>query len=131
MTADLLKLYPDMELLTVTARRVPPDAIVLAVCGAVDLSTASILQNSLLAHMYDGAARVVVDLTGVRFLSAAGLTVLVNVKQAAATAGNSLCLIARTRAVLLPLTITSLDGEFDIRPAPADPPLFSGEGPDA
>ena len=44
--------------------------------------------------------------------------------------GSSLCLVARTRVVLLPLTITGLDCEFDIYPELADVPLFLGGGPD-
>jgi anti-anti-sigma factor len=125
---------PDLDLaadlLTVTARPVPPDAMVLAVRGEVDLSTTSILRNELLAHWYDTVTQVVVDLTAVDFLSAAGLTVLVNVREAAVTAGSSLCLVACTRAVLLPLTITGLDGEFDIYPELVDALASPGGGPD-
>lgn len=121
---------PHPQLLTVTARPVPPDAIVLAVRGDVDLSTTSFLQTALLAHLRDAAPQMVVDLTGVSLLSAAGLTVLVNVKHAAAAAGSSLCLVARTRVVLLPLTITGLDDEFDIYPELADAPPVPGGGPD-
>jgi anti-sigma B factor antagonist len=120
---------PHPLLLTVTARTVPPDAVVLEVRGEVDLSTTPFLQNALLAHLHDAATRVTrvaVDLTGVSFLSAAGLTVLVNVKQAAVAAGSSLCLVACTRVVLLPLTITGLDAEFDIRHVLPSP----GGGPD-
>jgi anti-anti-sigma factor len=121
---------PHPQLLTVTARTVPPDAVVLAVRGAVDLSTSPLLQHLLLSHLRDAAPRVTIDLTEVSFLSAAGLTVLVNVKQAAVSAGSSLCLVARTRVVLLPLTITGLDSEFDIYPELADAPPFAGDGPD-
>jgi anti-sigma B factor antagonist len=123
-------LNPRPQLLTVTVRPVPPDAVVLAVRGAVDLSTSPLLQNALLAHLRDAASQVVVDLTGVSFLSAAGLTVLVNVKQAAVAAGSSVCLVARTRVVLLPLTITGLDGEFDIYPELADASPVPGDGLD-
>lgn len=122
-------LHPAAELLTVTADPVGPDAVVLAVRGEVDLSTTSFLENALLAHLYD-APQVIVDLTGVSFLSAAGLTVLVNARAAAVAAGGSVCLVARTRVVLLPLTITGLDCGFDIFPELADVPLFLGGGPD-
>jgi anti-sigma B factor antagonist len=122
--------HPAAELLTVAARPVPPDALVIAVAGEVDLSTTSFLQNALLGHLYDAVSQVVVDLTAVDFLGAAGLTVLVNVKQAAAAVGSSVCLVACTRVVLLPLTITGLDGEFDIYPALGDALPFPGGGPD-
>lgn len=108
--------HPATQLPTVTARLDPPDAVVLAVRGAVDMSTSPHLQQLLLSHLHDAARQVTVDLTGVSFLSAAGLTVLVNIKRTAVAAGSSLRLVARTRVVLLPLTITGLDGEFDIYP---------------
>jgi anti-sigma B factor antagonist len=127
-------LHPATEFLTVTADLVGPGTIVLTVSGEVDLSTSPLLQNLLLSHLHDShlrdTPRVIVDLTGVSFLSAAGLAVLVNVKHAAAAAGASLCLVARTRVVLLPLTITGLDSEFDTYPALADAPPFPGSGPD-
>jgi anti-anti-sigma factor len=123
-------LHPAADLLTVTACPVPPDALVLAVHGEVDLTTTSFLQNTLLGHLYDAVTHVVVDLTAVDFMSAAGLTVLVNVKQAAVAAGINVCLVARTRVVLLPLTITGLDSGFDIYPELAAAPPFSDGGPD-
>jgi anti-anti-sigma factor len=121
---------PPAHLLAVTARRGPPDAVVLAVRGEVDMATSPFLQQVLLSHLPIAAAQVTVDLAGVSFLSAAGLTALVNVKDAAAAVGSSLCLVARTRVVLLPLTITGLDSEFDIYPSVADAPSFPGGGPD-
>jgi anti-sigma B factor antagonist len=121
---------PHPQLLTVTVHPVPPDAVVLAVRGAVDMSTSPLLQHGLLSHLRDTTPQVTVDLTDVSFLGAAGITVLVKVKQAAVSVGSSLCLVARTRVVLLPLTITGLDGEFDIYPELADAPPFAGDGPD-
>ena len=123
-------LHPAAELLTVTADPAGPDAVVVAVRGEVDLSTTSFLENALLAHLDGAVTQVVIDLTAVDFLSAAGLTVLVNVREAAVAAGSGLCLVARTRVVLLPLTITGLDCEFDIYPELADAPSFLGGGPD-
>jgi anti-sigma B factor antagonist len=102
---------------------------VLAVRGEVDMSTGSLLQRVLLARLRD-APQVKFDLTAVSFLSAAGLTVVVNVKKAAAAAGSSLCLVAGTRVVLRPLTITGLSREFDIYPKLADTLADPGGGPD-
>lgn len=121
---------PATQLLTVTVRPGRPDAVVLSVRGEVDLSTSPFLQRVLLAHLDDAAGLMIVDLTGVSFLSAAGLTVLVNVKRAAVAARRRLRLVARTAVVLVPLTITGLDSEFDIYPALAGVPSFPGDGPD-
>jgi anti-anti-sigma factor len=109
-------LVADRELLTVTAKPVPPDAIVLSARGDVDLLTSSLLKDRLLAHLSDTVPRMIVDLNEVGFFGAAGLTVLATVSQAAAAAGVKLCVVARTRVVLLPLTITGLDSMFQISP---------------
>jgi hypothetical protein len=54
----------------------------------------------------------------------------VNVKHVAAVVGSGMCLVVRTRVVLLPLTITGLDSVSDSCPALADAPPFPGGGPD-
>jgi anti-anti-sigma factor len=104
------------ETLTVAARRAPPAAVVLTVRGSVDLATSALLAACLIQQLRDSHRNVVVDLTRVTFFGAAGLTVLVTAREAAAAAGVRLSLVARTRVVLLPITITGLDREFDIRP---------------
>jgi anti-sigma B factor antagonist len=118
---------PAARPLTVTVRPGPAEAVVLSVRGEVDMSTGPFLQQALLSHLDDAASQVTVDLTGVSFLGAAGLAVLVNVKRAAVAAQSRLRLVARTRVVLLPLTITGLAGEFDIYPALADVPSCPGD----
>lgn len=124
-------LHPGTEFLNVTARPVPPGAVVLAVRGEVDLLTCPLLRDRLLAHLHGTAPQVIIDLTGVDFIGAAGLTVLVIVSETAAAAGIKVCLVAHTRPVLLPLTITGLEGVFDIYPDLAHALLRLAGGPDA
>jgi anti-anti-sigma factor len=111
---------PRIDLPTVTAypapNPAPPDAIVLAVRGAVDTSTSPWLQDHLLAHLRDAVPQVILDLTEVGFLSAAGLTTLVTVVDAAVAAEVELRIVASTRPALLPLTITGLDDLLDVCP---------------
>lgn len=64
------------------------------------------------------------------FFTAAGLTVLVNAREAAVAAGITLCLVASTRPVLLPLRITGLDSMFDISPNLTHALVRAGCGPD-
>jgi anti-sigma B factor antagonist len=109
-------LDPAAALLTLVAHPAAPGVVVVAVRGEVDLYTAPRLQDGLLIHLYPGAPRLIIDLTGVDFFGAVGLTVLVAVKEAAEAAGTRLLLVANTRPVLLPLTITGLDRVFDIYP---------------
>jgi anti-sigma B factor antagonist len=123
-------LHPARQLLTITTHPAPPAAIVLTVRGEVDMLTSTQLRDRLLPHLHDTVPQVIVDLTDVDFFTAAGLTVLVNARQAAVAAGITLCLVASTRPVLLPLTITGLDGMFDISPDLTHALLRAGCGPD-
>ena len=116
--------------LTVIAHPAPPDATVLTVRGEVDMLTSTLLRDRLLQHVREDVGHVIVDLTGVGFLAAAGLTVLVDARQTAVAAGITLCLVASTRPVLLPLTITGLDGVFGISPNLTHALLRAGSGPD-
>ncbi|HEX6355909.1 STAS domain-containing protein [Actinophytocola sp.] len=125
---------PDLRstsrLLTITTHTAPPAAIVLTVRGEVDALTSTQLSDHLLPHMRDTGGHVIVDLTSVWFFAAAGLTVLVNAREAATVAGTTLCLVASTRPVLLPLTITGLDRVFDISPDLTHALFRVGCGPD-
>lgn len=122
--------HPAGQLLTITTHPAPPAAIVLTVRGEVDMLTSTQLRDRLLPHVRDTVPHVIVDLTAVGFFTAAGLTVLVNARQAAVAAGITLCLVASTRPVLLPLRITGLDGVFDISPDITHALLRAGCGPD-
>lgn len=102
--------------LTVTAHLLSPGVVVLMVRGEVDLCTGPMLRERLLAHLRSNGPQLVIDLTGVSFLGAAGLTVLVTVREAASVAGIEMCVVAHTRPVLLPLLITRMDSVFDIHP---------------
>lgn len=118
------------QLLTITTHPAPPTAVVLTVRGEVDALTSMQLNDQLLPHVRDIVPHVIVDLTEVSFLTAAGLTVLVTTRHAAVAAGVTLSLVASTRPVLLPLRITGLAGVFDISPDITHALLRAGCGPD-
>jgi anti-sigma B factor antagonist len=119
---------PGPELLTVTAQPMLPRAVVIAVRDDVGLGTSPLLQDSLLAHLRHACPPLVIDLTDVGYFAAAGLTVL-TAREAAVAAGAELCVVANSRLVLLPLTITGLDHVFDIHPNRTQAPLWLGGGP--
>lgn len=100
------------ELLSVTARN-EGQCVVLAVHGEADPTTCPLLRDQLVAHVRS-ARHLIVDLGGVSFFGAAGLTVLVVAREAALLAGCRLCVVAHTRQVRLPLMITGLDDVFDL-----------------
>lgn len=118
------------DLLTVTAHPIPPGAVMIAVRGEVDLCTSPLLLDTLLAHLRIASPPLVIDLTDVGFFAAAGLTVLVTAREAAAAAEVRLYVVANSRPVLRPLTITGLDRTFDIHPDLTQTLLCLGGGPD-
>jgi anti-sigma B factor antagonist len=107
---------PSADLLAVAVLPLSPFTLVCAVSGEVDVWTAPDLRDRLLEQIRFAGPDLVVDLGGVSFFGAAGLDVLVEVKAAADVSGVGFVIVARTRPVLLPLTLTGLDLVFDVYP---------------
>ncbi|WP_020638923.1 STAS domain-containing protein [Amycolatopsis balhimycina] len=89
--------------LTITVER-QGWALVVAVAGDVDLSTAPMLRDALDAALSQAPRRVVVDLSLVLFLNSAGLEVLLDAHRRAGP-GIDLRLVATTRATRRPLQL--------------------------
>ncbi|WP_170184906.1 STAS domain-containing protein [Saccharothrix texasensis] len=114
---------PPDELLAVAVRPLSALTVLCAVSGEVDFSTAPHLRDRLLGQISSAGPDLAVDLSGVRFLGAAGLTVLVEVRAAALASGVGLHVVARTRPVLRPLAVTGLDFEFGVLTRVDDVPV--------
>lgn len=129
--APAVAVQPDfragVEIPVVTARPATPGAVVLAVRGEVDSCTSSLLRDLFLENLRPGCPQLVADLTEVSFFGAAGLTALIAARNAAEAAGIKLRLVADTRVVLRPLTITGLDDLFDICPDIANARMNLGD----
>ncbi|MFJ6677365.1 STAS domain-containing protein [Actinosynnema sp. NPDC091369] len=106
----------------VAVRPLSARTLLCAVSGEVDLSTAPRLRDRLLGQIGVAGSDLVVDLSEVGFLGAAGLTVLVEARAAAAASGVGLHVVARTRPVLRPMAVTGLDVVFDVFPRVDDVP---------
>jgi anti-sigma B factor antagonist len=100
--------------LEVIARQASVDTVVLLVTGEIDMLTAPALDRRLAESTDGGHRRVVVDLSGVTFLSSAGITILVQHTANAAERGVRLPIVATGTAVLRPLELTGLDTELDL-----------------
>ncbi|WP_461124253.1 STAS domain-containing protein [Saccharothrix stipae] len=107
-------------------QRLSSSASVCAVSGEVDLGTAAHLRDHLLGQVRLAGPDVVADLVEVGFFGAAGLSVLVEVQAAADASGVGFCVVARTRSVLLPLTLTGLDRALRVYPDVAGVPVRGG-----
>lgn len=87
--------------------------VVIEVGGEVDMLTSPQLRSVVLDKL-SAAELVVLSLDGVTFLGTSGLAVLIEVREAAHTAGVELRVACTARRVLRPLTIAGLVPLFDI-----------------
>jgi stage II sporulation protein AA (anti-sigma F factor antagonist) len=83
--------------------------------GELDLTTAPRLEQLLGRLRREGNRQIIVDLSGVEFLSAAGLTVLLRAEQALCALGGRLVLTRPTCIVCRVLAITGLDATLNIQ----------------
>lgn len=102
--------------ISLSARTPAPGQVVLAVGGEVDMLTSPQLRSAVLDRLEPGAGieLVVLDLDAVTFLGTSGLAVLIEVREAAHTAGVELRIVCTARRVLRPLSIAGLIPLFDI-----------------
>jgi anti-anti-sigma factor len=68
------------------------DVIIVQVTGSIDALTADILANALLEQINNGETNMVVDLSGVEFISSAGLRALLNAQKEIRKIGGDICL---------------------------------------
>lgn len=95
-----------------------PGVRVVRVAGELDLLTAPQLDSRLLSQIKGRGGHVVVDLSAVTYLAAAGLGSLVSAREAATRHDIELCLTGVDhRAVARPLEITRLRATFAIHPS--------------
>jgi anti-sigma B factor antagonist len=102
--------------ITLTTSSPAPGQVVIEVGGEVDMLTSPQLRSAVLERFEASAGidLVVLALDAVTFLGTSGLAVLIEVREAAHTAGVELRLACTARRVLRPLTIAGLVPLFDI-----------------
>jgi anti-sigma B factor antagonist len=102
----------------------PPSATVV-LDGEIDIATAPAIRRCLMAAISGGDVHLAVDLSGVTFLGAAGIGVLIAAANRARQRGGSLSLLAPSPQVLLLLDVFHLDA---ILPAaqPSRGPFVAG-----
>lgn len=80
------------RVLRVRSRRSAPTLTVVELDGEVDMLTTSLLAERLDEHLNENVRRIVLDLSGLRFLSASGLNVLVAADDCARARGVAISL---------------------------------------
>lgn len=81
---------------------------VVELSGELDLFTAAVLRDALLALARGGRHLLAVEMSGLRFLDSSGLGVLVGATKRAVAEGGGLCLVAAPERILKTLKITGL-----------------------
>lgn len=95
------------------------DAVLVHVTGELDCSTAQFLSDRLCEAVRSVVppATVVVDLTGLRFLGAQGIGLLLDHQDLCLRRGSALVVVANTAAVLRPLQTLELTSVLGVRPS--------------
>jgi anti-sigma B factor antagonist len=94
--------------------------VLVRVMGEIDNITAGALSATLVDAevAVSPPAPVVVDLTGVSFLGAAGLSVLVDHHERCAALGGALLIVPGSKAVRRAMALTGLHARLALIPAP-------------
>ncbi|PPI97248.1 STAS domain-containing protein [Nocardia nova] len=100
-----------------TEQRTEGSAVVVTVAGEVDMNSAPELQSALDRALQAEPTAVVLDMTEVRFLGSAGLSVLLATSQSTATGGLR---VVASPAVRRPIEVTALDALLRLFPTVAD-----------
>ncbi|MCG7592965.1 STAS domain-containing protein [Mycobacterium sp. C3-094] len=94
--------------------------VVLQVEGDLDVLTAPTLGTHLDVALSDSLTLLIVDITGVGFLSSAGISMLVETHRLTEKAGISLRVVAEGPATARPLRMMKIDEIIDLYPTLSD-----------
>jgi anti-anti-sigma factor len=100
----------------VSARFVTPEIAVVSPVGDIDSATAGPLRAAIGDQVAAGARHVVLDLSGVDFMSSAGLALLIAEREAAIGREGELRLAGVPRTAGRALSLTGLTELFDTYP---------------
>ena len=89
--------------------------------GEIDIATAPAIRRVLMAAISGGDAHLAVDMSGVTFIGAAGIGVLVAATNRARKAGGSLWLLAPSQQVRWLLDVFHLDAILPVAQGPGSP----------
>jgi anti-sigma B factor antagonist len=86
-----------------------PPSVTVVLDGEIDIATAPAIRRLLMAAISGGDIHLAVDMSGVTFIGAAGIGVLVAAANQARERGGSLSLLAPSPQMLLLLDVLHLD----------------------
>ena len=100
----------------------------VSVTGELDLTTAPVLEQALLALSDGGAGAVILDLAGCSFIDCRGLRVLLAARERLQRADRPLALVVGNPSLLRVFNITRVDDLFEIYPSLAAATKVNGRG---
>ena len=95
-------------------RAVGPKAHVVSISGEIDLFTAPIFKQRVMAPVAAGVEHVVVDLTEATFVDSSSLGVLIGAHRQLKARGGRLVIACANEAIVKTFSITGLDGVFGL-----------------
>jgi anti-sigma B factor antagonist len=98
-----------------------PTSATVVLDGEIDISTSPAIRRFLMAAISGGDVHLAVDMSGVAFIDAGGIGVLVAAANRAREAGGSLSLLAPSRQVRQLLDVFHLDGILPAAQRPVGP----------
>jgi anti-sigma B factor antagonist len=98
-----------------------PPSITVVLAGEIDIATAPAIRRFLMAAISGRDVHLAVDMSGVAFIGAAGIGVLVAAANRAREAGGSLSLLAPSPQVRRLLDVCNLDGILPAAQRPGGP----------
>lgn len=87
---------------------------IVSVVGDLDVTSSPQVRNEVVRLITDGANAVLLDLTAVPFIDSFGLGVLVSALKRTRSSGGDLTLVVTEPNVRRLLTLTGLDGVFQV-----------------
>lgn len=96
------------------------EVVVLHVAGDLDVLTAPSLGTQLDVALASAPAVLIVDITDVKFLSSAGITMLVETHRLTERAGLSLRVVAEGSSTSRPIRMMRIDEIIDLYPTVAE-----------
>jgi anti-sigma B factor antagonist len=92
---------------------ITPNTVVVRTVGEVDVSTVGRLRDELAGLAAAGALNVVLDVAGIAYMGAAGISALLVERDSASARSGSFCLVSISAAVARPLAALGLLRLFD------------------
>jgi anti-sigma B factor antagonist len=92
------------------------ETVVLSIEGSVDIYTSPELRGELKVALDQQAPRVIVDMTGVKFVDSSGLATLIEALQRIHAYEGKLYLCSLSSSVLGVFQLANLDNIFQIKP---------------